>query len=687
MGYGMALNSLQAVIDGLRNQGGTFARTPKQGNDGKKSKATVKAYKETRYPWGELFFLTVSVGVILFGNVANPFFYLTHLFYASCYTLMIYFFYRSHLDEQATQSSSIEEDNISNDSAPHVEISMENSNAKPIKGKSNGFAARTLGQLGFILFLVILGRSVVSRFPYMADESSNHILGYIYRHNLNLNKIPDQVYSSCPSDAKVDEEVIKYSFSEWDETNYFSMDCKTYPYAYKIASSFNWKEYFQPIRVKDEYIIARCGNKLQFHVKNRVNSTTINRSSYIRSIVDQEEQTSSLDDENKKLNGRANLLVLIIDGTPSNLKNFDSLSKSSSFLQYLNEFGSLNAFSFNNFKPSGLRDGSNEIALTSGCGIVTTDTSNHHSIVSDDYHFPYQSTDSNLLFEYHRSTDVSMLCPTKSAKRSMDENDDSDSEVQSTEDININEMPDLWMWNKYQKLGYATLYGDETCLTRQSSPYYQKKANYGIGAGATQFFNKKGGLRNDHIYGVHTCERYFAPKCYGSKYLHNDTFTYLNDFWNNYKNRDINRMAWVHLDSTVGKDVQKDLLILDSQLSEFLENFYNEDNGNRDTIVAIIGSPSTLASNKEDVTSFVRLILPSTFVNQHSIFNTLASNQHRLITSYDMYSSFSSLLKMMYPQSANFKSADPSWSYNIFTDSIPASRNCEDARLPANLCK
>jgi len=679
MGYGMALNSLQAVLDGLKNQGGTFARTPKQGNDGKKTKATVKAYKEKRYPWGELFFLSISVAVILFGNVTNPFFYVTHLFYSACYTLMAYFFYRAYLDEDTPSQQTTEEDEISNDVAPHVEITIE-STGKPMKGgKSSGVAMRTLMQWGFIVFLVILGRSAFGRFPYMSNKTSNHILAYLTRPEMT-NQVPDQAYSSCPSDLKANETLT--SFSEWDHNNFFYMNCRTYPYSYKPATSFHWIEYSQPIILKkEEYVIARCGNKLQFHVKNQFNKTALRRASYIQSIVDHNELTDSLSDETMQVDGRANILVLVVDGNPTTLKNFNSFPKTSSFLKYVNEFESLRSFTFNNYRPAGMRDGGSEVALTSGCGVVPLSDSNHPTIVSDSNHFPYQSGDADSTYEYHRMSGLSMVCSQSVGKRNAGHNHDVNS-METPMDMNVKDMYDLWLWNKYQKLGYVTLYGDETCNTKHGAPFI-RNVLYGIGAGATQFFNKKGGYPNDHVYGVHTCERYFAPKCYGSNLLHNNTFSYLNEFWTNYQ--DASRIAYVHVESNMGKDTQKESITLDTQLSEFLEKFYSGES-NSNTIVAIVGNPTTQISSTQDVTSFLHLIVPTNFLNVHSISNTLAANQQKLVTSYDIYSSLSNLAKIMYPQSATFNSADPTWGYNLFSDIIPSSRNCEDARLPSAIC-
>lgn len=59
---------------------------------------------------------------------------------------------------------------------------------------------------------------------------------------------------------------------------------------------------------------------------------------------------------------------------------------------------------------------------------------------------------------------------------------------------------------------------------------------------------------------------------------------------------------------------------------------------------------------------------------------SLATNQDRLVTGFDIYNSMRSIMDpASMPQL-------PPWSYNLFRDKIPSGRNCIDARIPSEFC-
>lgn len=196
------------------------------------------------------------------------------------------------------------------------------------------------------------------------------------------------------------------------------------------------------------------------------------------------------------------------------------------------------------------------------------------------------------------------------------------------------------------------------------------------------------GAPNDHIYGIHTGERYFVPKCYGEKKLHNDTFSYISTFWENYKQ--VGRMAFVHLKQS-SEESQSDL---DHSLSVFLGEFLEE---HPDTIINIVGNPLVSIPQKQEV-AMLTTVIPNNVMETFSwMKSTLTFNQDKRISAFDFYNSFSTLPSVVvggFSENQGVRSQalqqllfQPSWSYNLFIQKIPSSRTCKDAKIPASFCQ
>ena len=78
------------------------------------------------------------------------------------------------------------------------------------------------------------------------------------------------------------------------------------------------------------------------------------------------------------------------------------------------------------------------------------------------------------------------------------------------------------------------------------------------------------------------------------------------------------------------------------------------------------------------------IIAPST--HQSLSIPSLASNQNRLVTGFDLYNSIRYLMSPTASQNKQkthlFDSGIPRWSYNLFQQTIPYGRNCQDAKIP-----
>lgn len=469
----MMFNSLVAVLDGLFRKGAVFARTPKQGQDGNKKdkKATVKVYKEKHFlynvPWSEFFFLLISVLVIVKGNVMNPAFYVTHLFYAASYLLMLYLMWfggpsqeeeiSSDTDNNSNSSSNIQQSDLEGGYEHDKKHATAHSTFYKTKG-SSGSSIRLLMQFSFLLFLFYLGNSVVNRIPRI-DGGLPSFYYLLSRENIPVTEL--KISSSCnQSDMP--------TFSEWRHDNFFVMECRNYPFMYKSSNEMKWSYYSQPVLMEhDEYIVARCGDKIQFHVRNQQNKTANQRAlSLIQSMYDsssvdvnqwmEQVEAQYLDskrnsdyshssqvsgensNDNKDKDGiifkNINVLNLIIDGMT---KDSFSLRKSRSLLEYKREMESTSIFNFKNFNIGGMGD-VNEIAMTAGCFLVSKSSA---------------LSSSNEVYSYDRSSDSILMCDVNSK------------EYLSAEDSNNSP----WIWNKYQQYGYVTLWGDEESHRKPAS--------------------------------------------------------------------------------------------------------------------------------------------------------------------------------------------------------------------------
>ena len=78
------------------------------------------------------------------------------------------------------------------------------------------------------------------------------------------------------------------------------------------------------------------------------------------------------------------------------------------------------------------------------------------------------------------------------------------------------------------------------------------------------------------------------------------------------------------------------------------------------------------------------IIAPVRHIHTSQSIDTIASNQDKLVTGFDLYHSIRHLMKPFKDRSKAV--GIPTWSYNLLTESIPSKRNCKDARIPKGFC-
>jgi hypothetical protein len=63
--------------------------------------------------------------------------------------------------------------------------------------------------------------------------------------------------------------------------------------------------------------------------------------------------------------------------------------------------------------------------------------------------------------------------------------------------------------------------------------------------------------------------------------------------------------------------------------------------------------------------------------------DSLALNQDRLVTGFDLYNT---MRHLMVPSTKSDLIGIPPWSYNLLRQTVPAERNCSEAKIPKEFC-
>ena len=130
----------------------------------------------------------------------------------------------------------------------------------------------------------------------------------------------------------------------------------------------------------------------------------------------------------------------------------------------------------------------------------------------------------------------------------------------------------------------------------------------------------------------------------------------------------------------------------DSVVFEFLTNIMARDDP-RDTVIilrsdhGLQGGPTPIeySSQIEHMHPLTAIITPAR--HQSISISSLASNQNRLATGFDLYHSLRYLMSPdITKKSSLFEAGIPWWSYNLFQQTIPSDRSCSDAKIPAEFC-
>lgn len=94
--------------------------------------------------------------------------------------------------------------------------------------------------------------------------------------------------------------------------------------------------------------------------------------------------------------------------------------------------------------------------------------------------------------------------------------------------------------------------------------------------------------------------------------------------------------------------------------------------------------PVDQSTQIEHMHPWTAIIAPVSHIQTSQSIDTIASNQDKLVTGFDLYHSIRYLMSPF--KDKNKAEGLPPWSYNLLTQSIPNSRNCKDARIPIIFC-
>eukprot|EP00956_Cyclotella_meneghiniana_P022772 scaffold43433_cov74-Cyclotella_meneghiniana.AAC.6 len=94
--------------------------------------------------------------------------------------------------------------------------------------------------------------------------------------------------------------------------------------------------------------------------------------------------------------------------------------------------------------------------------------------------------------------------------------------------------------------------------------------------------------------------------------------------------------------------------------------------------------PVDYSTQIEHMNPWTAIIAPVRHIHTSQSMDTIASNQDKLVTGFDLYHSIRHLMKPFKDRSKAV--GIPTWSYNLLTESIPSKRNCKDARIPKGFC-
>eukprot|EP01114_Cavostelium_apophysatum_P006529 TRINITY_DN1787_c0_g1_i1.p1 TRINITY_DN1787_c0_g1~~TRINITY_DN1787_c0_g1_i1.p1 ORF type:complete len:981 (-),score=216.63 TRINITY_DN1787_c0_g1_i1:233-3175(-) len=238
---------------------------------------------------------------------------------------------------------------------------------------------------------------------------------------------------------------------------------------------------------------------------------------------------------------------------------------------------------------------------------------------------------------------------------------------------------DLFLWNRMQQQNYTTMYAEHACSTKDDNH-------------PAHFFNQRGGLDFEKWYGNFSCDSLLEgekmPVCFGKQLVHQQLLRYLEELW---EGHDKKRLVYADFSGQEGSQEEKYLASLGEDLWYFFISWatHNTMVHKANTVVILKGD----AIRKETQYSYedssasrpaLKIFVPVWLVKENSsIKRNLEVNSRRMITPYDLYATLASLEDLNNPAPRYV----PPWSYNILQQEIPATRTCEEARIPRKFCK
>ena len=240
-----------------------------------------------------------------------------------------------------------------------------------------------------------------------------------------------------------------------------------------------------------------------------------------------------------------------------------------------------------------------------------------------------------------------------------------------------------WLFDVAKSLGYITYFGEEFCY------------DYSLYVTQDNTFP----LDPDFELRKVQCRLQNCPQCEGpwpSMGPHicldhdngNPAFSQISALWDAYP--DLPKFAF--LNAIAAHDYNFEWIRMisgleeyDAQLALFLESMVTRNDFDNTVIVVrtdhgMQGGPTTVdySQQVEHREPWTQIIIPSGLAGVS--LDTLATNQDRLATGYDLYHTFRNLM------SSKDAAPIPSWSYDLFTSTIPAERSCNDAKIPVDFC-
>ena len=240
------------------------------------------------------------------------------------------------------------------------------------------------------------------------------------------------------------------------------------------------------------------------------------------------------------------------------------------------------------------------------------------------------------------------------------------------------------LWNYFKSKGFTTLFSYDTVYDYLSTVFGRQ-------------------ISADHILSNfwHLSEKVFQYsdfseriQCIGDKYPHDYSFSYIQDFIDNYPKS--NKFIYSHL-SVAHEKSGKRLKIMDESLLNFIQSTLDKHKSSNLAFFLISdhgrpgGSPVMADSRAEVILPFNFLIASQSIIKKLKAHQQLKSNTKKLTSRFDLYKTLKFLSHFPYENYQNLKKTSQNIetelpAYNLFLDDINERRTCEDVGVPEEFC-